>query len=102
MKDATIVRQKGGMPSDNGNMVAVALLCRRHIAYCHEKSPNILIWRGATPWIGEDARFKIEHASASKRAFIRADFWEGDATKHFSVKKGVFSEKEGGNSVNVW
>ena len=32
-------------------------------------------------------------------------FWppfprEGDATKHFSVKKGVFSEKGGGNSVN--
>ena len=24
---------------------------------------------------------------------IRVDFWEGDATKHFSVKKGVFSEK---------
>ena len=31
---------------------------------------------------------------------IRADFEEGDATKHFSVKKGVFSEKGGGNSVN--
>ena len=31
---------------------------------------------------------------------IRADFWEGDATKHFSVKKGFFSEKGGGNSVN--
>ena len=31
---------------------------------------------------------------------FRADFWEGDATKHFSVKKGVFSEKGGGNSVN--
>ena len=29
------------------------------------------------------------------------DFWEGDATKHFSVKKGVFSEKGGGNSVNL-
>ena len=25
---------------------------------------------------------------------------EGDATKHFSVKKGLFSEKGGGNSVN--
>ena len=33
---------------------------------------------------------------------FRADFWEGDATKHFSVKKGVFSEKGGGNSVNGW
>ena len=26
--------------------------------------------------------------------------WEGDATKHFSVKKRVFSERGGGNSVN--
>ena len=25
---------------------------------------------------------------------------EGDVTKHFSVKKRVFSEKGGGNSVN--
>ena len=31
---------------------------------------------------------------------FRADFWEGDATKHFSEKKGFFSEKGGGNSVN--
>ena len=30
---------------------------------------------------------------------IGADFWEGDA-KHFSVKTGFFSEREGGNSVN--
>ena len=35
------------------------------------------------------------------RGTFRADFWEGDATKHFSVKKkGIFSEKGGGNSVN--
>ena len=34
------------------------------------------------------------------RHSIRADFWGGDATKHFSVKKGVFSEKGGCNSVN--
>ena len=27
-------------------------------------------------------------------------FWEGDATKHVSVKKWVLSEKGGGNSVN--
>ena len=33
-------------------------------------------------------------------AQIRADFWEGDATKHFSVKKRIFSEKGGGDSVN--
>ena len=33
--------------------------------------------------------------------FFRADFWAGDPTKHFSVtKKGAFSEKGGGNSVN--
>ena len=33
--------------------------------------------------------------------FLRADFWEGDATKHFSAKKkGFFSERGGGNSVN--
>ena len=31
---------------------------------------------------------------------LRADFWEGDATKHFSVKKRVFSEKGAGISVN--
>ena len=31
---------------------------------------------------------------------LGADFWEGVATKPFSVKKGVFSEKGGGNSVN--
>ena len=32
---------------------------------------------------------------------VKADFWGGDATKHFSVrKKGIFSEKGGGNSVN--
>ena len=32
--------------------------------------------------------------------FFSVNFWEGDATKHFSVKKRVFSEKGGGNSVN--
>ena len=32
---------------------------------------------------------------------IRADFWEGDATKQFSVKKRVFfSVRRGCNSVN--
>ena len=32
---------------------------------------------------------------------IGADFWEGAATRHFSVgRKGFFSEKGGGNSVN--
>ena len=30
---------------------------------------------------------------------LGADFWEGDATKHFSVQKG-FSVKRGGDSVN--
>ena len=33
---------------------------------------------------------------------IGANFWEGDATKHFSVKKGFLSERGGGNSVNGW
>ena len=28
---------------------------------------------------------------------IKANSWEGE---HFSVKKGIFSEKGGGNSVN--
>ena len=42
-----------------------------------------------------------QKGSASKgTSEIRADFWEGDATKHISVKKGVFSEKGRGNSVN--
>ena len=31
---------------------------------------------------------------------IRADFWAGDPTKHFSVKKRVFSEDGGRDSVN--
>ena len=32
--------------------------------------------------------------------FLGVDFWEGDAMKHFSVKKRIFSEKRGGHSVN--
>ena len=36
---------------------------------------------------------------APQESKIRADFWEGDATKRFSVKKRIFSEKGGGNSV---
>ena len=31
---------------------------------------------------------------------LRADFWEGDATHFSAKKKGFFSEKGGGNSVN--
>ena len=31
---------------------------------------------------------------------FRADFWEGDATKKSASKKGLFSEKGGGNSMN--
>ena len=31
---------------------------------------------------------------------VFTDFWEGDATKHFSLKKGFFSEKGRGKSVN--
>ena len=44
--------------------------------------------------------FLLPSAYKIRLARIRADFREGDATKHFSVKKGVFSEKGGGNSVN--
>ena len=34
-------------------------------------------------------------------SFLRADFWEGDATKHFAVKKRGFQYEKGrGNSVN--
>ena len=36
----------------------------------------------------------------SREGVIEAAFWEADARKHFSVKKRVFSEKGGGNSVN--
>ena len=34
------------------------------------------------------------------RLRVGAGFWEAHATKHFSLKKRVFSEKGGGNSVN--
>ena len=33
-------------------------------------------------------------------AILRSRFWEGDATKHFSVKRKGFSVKGGGHSVN--
>ena len=40
-------------------------------------------------------------AAKASHPQIRADFWEGDATKQFSVeKKGFFSEKGGGKAVN--
>ena len=50
-------------------------------------------------------RFTVKRYWESKTGFryhhrFRANFWEGDATKHFSVKKGFFSEKGGGNSVH--
>ena len=41
----------------------------------------------------------ISGKKAPKKVF-RADLWEGDATKHFSVKKGSPVKKGGGNSVN--
>ena len=44
--------------------------------------------------LGADAQIR------KGRSFFRADLGEGDATKRFSVKKGVFSENGGGNSVN--
>ena len=42
----------------------------------------------------------LQKLTAIITSHVRADFWGGDATKHFSVKKGVFSEKGGGDSVN--
>ena len=34
------------------------------------------------------------------KGFLGVDFWEGDATKHFSVDKRIFSENGGRHSVN--
>ena len=49
--------------------------------------------------VGNDAIDQARPAKPStsqlSRERIRADFWEGDATKHLSVKKGVFSKKGG-------
>ena len=53
---------------------------------CHFHTQSRFLGRGC-----DEALF-----SEKKEVFsviLRADFWEGDATKHFSVKKGVFSEK---------
>ena len=43
-----------------------------------------LLKRGCANWV-----VGLEHVEVGvvKEALIRADFWEGDATKHFSVKK---------------
>ena len=54
---------------------------------------------GAPSVIAEQNLWSLTQPSELRR-FLGAGFWEGDATKHFSVKKGVFSEKAGGNSVN--
>ena len=49
--------------------------------------------RGGPP---ESDRFhSFAVAISSAMPIIRADFWEGDATKHFSVKKRGFSVKRG-------
>ena len=43
----------------------------------------------------------VASESAPGTTFVRADFWEVDATTNFSVReKGFFSEKGGGNSAN--
>ena len=56
-----------------------------------------MIFTGAAP---PAAPVLVKNQSPIYRTF-GADFWEGDATKHFSVKKkGFFSEKGAGNSVN--
>ena len=47
---------------------------------------------------------QAESCEHMMQSIVRADFWEGDATKHFSVKKEVFSEKGGRQSSEsgVW
>ena len=42
----------------------------------------------------------ISPSSSCKTTKIRADFWAGDPTKHFSVKKRGFQWKGGRDSVN--
>ena len=49
-------------------------------------------------FLGKDGN----NTQANQRTSIGADHWEGDAKKHFSVKKkeGFSVKKGGGNSVN--
>ena len=43
----------------------------------------------------------VPHSWPLREGLLRADFWEGDATKHvFSEKKGFSVNEGGGNSVN--
>ena len=64
-------------------------------------SPLISAEKGVSTLIRREALYvRDTEATRIKSPLLRADFWEGDATKHFSVKKGVFSKNEGGNSVN--
>ena len=48
----------------------------------------------------EMAQAGNECIQLTEQSKFRAVSWGGDATKHFSVKRGVFSEKGGSNSVN--
>ena len=48
----------------------------------------------------ERRSWKFWEVLGSPASFSLSRCWEGDATKHFSVKKRIFSEKGGGNSVN--
>ena len=62
------------------------------------RKPTIFTENPRKPQIGLRHLRCVTFSSALSE--FRADFWGGDATKHFSVKKKVFSEKGGSNSVN--
>ena len=57
------------------------------------KVPQVCGWPSNVPKL----RWRQHRLHAAKDA-SRSRFWEGDATKHFSVKF-FFTEKGGGNSV---
>ena len=64
-------------------------------------SQNIF-WQQSSPISTEKAN-KVEGRNLARivgDSFRNRLLVEGDATKHFSVKKRVFSEKGGDNSVN--
>ena len=54
----------------------------------------------AVPMGGISRYFSKVSGSGVNATFLRRTFWEGDATKHFSVKKWAFQWKGEGSSVN--
>ena len=51
------------------------------------------------PLACQSAFQKRQRVGVCVSAFFRADFWAGNPTKHFSVKKKGFSVKRGRDSV---